>query len=353
VRRIVIGCTTLVLALGAALGVALVLAGRGALETGEALYHHRHALSQMVRPVSGERPLVAWLGDSTIVSVGQDTYPRLVGEALAGDGAAGEQRVIATPGLNPFDYYFVMGPVLRGTPDLVVLVAHLRMFGGNPGTRTFTDLASMIPASELPTAVMLPLPEKGISVPRLFLLRTLRLAPIERAVYLLEGLRSRFQDAAWWDVLGPRTVVWDVTTAMRALPETVPNMLRAYDVPVGPRHAMVRMMGATVRMAARRGVPVLVVGSPIPYEHLREAGLYDPEVYARRFAAMRDVVEAAGGEFLDLHESLPAGEFRDNGGHYTEAGTRRLATLIEPVVRRLLEARRKGGPAPEGTTPAA
>jgi hypothetical protein len=187
VRRIVVGCTSLVLALGVALGLALALAGRGALASGEALYHHRRALARMAEGASGARPLVAWLGDSTIVSVGQDTYPRLVGAALAG----GEQRVIATPGLNFFDYYFVMGPVLEGAPDLIVLVAHLRMFGANTGTRTFTDLASMIPTSELPAAVMLPLPEQGISVPRLFLLRALRLAPLERAAYVFEGLRSR------------------------------------------------------------------------------------------------------------------------------------------------------------------
>lgn len=328
---------SLALVLGAVLGLAVLGDGQKAVETGRGLYQHRRYLTRGLELPLRARPFVVWLGDSTIASIGQATYPKLVAADLERVGLAGDYRVLATPGLNFSDYYFLMGPVLDRHPDLVVLVAHLRMFGEGSGARTFTDLASMIPGSELAATLALPLHEQGVSLPRLLLLRLLRLAPVEEGVYLLEGLRSRFQEAAWWNVLGLRRPIWDVTTGMRALADTLPNVLRTYDVPVGPRHALVRMMAGAVRMASRRGVPTLVIASPIPYEPLRNLGWYDPEVYARRFAAMRNAVEAEGGTFLDLHEALASDGFRDNGGHYNELGTQRLATQIEPVVRRMLE----------------
>jgi hypothetical protein len=340
---------TVALVLGVMLGLAVLCGGREALEAGRALYQHRRYLTRGLEPPPSARPFVVWLGDSTIASVGQATYPTLVAADLERVGLVGDSRVVATPGLNFSDYYFLMGPVLDHAPDLVVLVAHLRMFGEGLGSQTFTDLASMIPFSELGTAVALP---HQISLPRLLLLRLLRLAPVEHAVYLVEGLRSRFQEAAWWNVLGPRRPIWDVTTGMRALPDMVPNVLRAYDVPVGPRHPLVRMMAGAVGMATRRGVATLVIASPIPYEPLRDLGWYDPEVYARRFAAMRNAVEAEGGTFLDLHEALASDGFLDKGGHTNEVGTRWLAELIEPVVRRMLE-EQAGRPAPVGSRPRA
>jgi hypothetical protein len=99
-------------------------------------------------------------------------------------------------------------------------------------------------------------------------------------------------------------------------------------------------------------VATLVIASPIPYEPLRDLGWYDPEVYARRFAAMRNAVEAEGGTFLDLHEALASDGFLDKGGHTNEVGTRWLAELIEPVVRRMLE-EQAGRPAPVGSRPRA
>jgi hypothetical protein len=64
---------------------------------------------------------------------------------------------------------------------------------------------------------------------------------------------------------------------------------------------------------------------------------------------MRNAVEAEGGMFLDLHEALGSDGFQDKGGHTNDFGTRRLALLVEPVVRRILEERvRRAAPAGSG-----
>jgi hypothetical protein len=96
------------------------------------------------------------------------------------------------------------------------------------------------------------------------------------------------------------------------------------------------MMEATVRLAHEAGVHVIVVGTPIPFEDMRETVGYDPALYAARFATLRAAVEDAGGVFLDLHEALPHDKFHDPVGHFTVAGAEELAERIRPVVAREL-----------------
>ena len=99
---------------------------------------------------------------------------------------------------------------------------------------------------------------------------------------------------------------------------------------------MVRMMDATIRVARKAGVHVIVVGTPIPYEDMRESVGYDPEVYATRFAVLRAAVKDAGGIFVDAHETLARDLFTDPVGHFDEAGATILAERIRPVIEQEL-----------------
>jgi hypothetical protein len=329
VGRIVLIGLGFAASLAVAVGVAVATRWDAAVKVGADLYDHRGYIERVLAAPTDGTSLVVWLGDSTVAAA---SYPQLLAREWQERGDDRAARVLALPGLDFFDYYLAMGPVLDRRPDLVVLVAHLRLFGKESGSRTVGDLASMIPARELPRAMTLPLYDRGITIPRLLVSRTLRFGAGERAAYFFEGLRSTFQHADFWAVLGPRAPSWDVATGLRAVGRFRPVVLSHYDVPVSPRLPIVRMVGATVDMAVRHGVPAVVIGSPIPVEALREQVGYDAAVYARRFAVLRQVVEAAGGTFLDLHEALGADEFADTGGHYNERGVRRLGALVEPVV---------------------
>jgi hypothetical protein len=178
-------------------------------------------------------------------------------------------------------------------------------------------------------------------LPRLLLSRTLRWEWAGRARDEFLGLRDDFQHMHFWADLGPEDERRSWAQSMHLVQFGGDEALRAYDVPLGPRHAQVRMAAATVAMATRAGIPALVIATPIPYQLLAERGWYDPTVYGRRLGVLRDAVERAGGTFLDLHHELVEGEFRDRTGHFNPEGTLHLARMLRPIIMGRL-----GSPAP-------
>ena len=94
---------------------------------------------------------VAWLGDSTIMDV--QGYP-LRAAALI-DGM--EPVLVALPGLDALAFYCGMQHTLdRLHPKAVAIIAHLGNIHRGQGAPV-NDLVSELPASELPTATLLPL----------------------------------------------------------------------------------------------------------------------------------------------------------------------------------------------------
>jgi hypothetical protein len=150
------------------------------------------------------------------------------------------------------------------------------------------------------------------------------------ALYLFEGARVHLTEADVW-LAGP-----EPGGGFRALAVA----LAASDVDVRAAHPTVRMMAETIALAREAGVRGVIVGTPIPYEAMRNSLGYDPAVYAARFAVMRRAAEAAGAAYVDLHEALPSERFRDAVGHFDGEGAKLLAGL-RPTV--------DGCPGPLGT----
>ncbi len=308
--------------------------GKDATAEGRAVYRHRAVLEETVTAQPTRRPLVAWLGDSTIIG---ESYPRRMDDWLR-DRYRGESRVVAYPGLTTFNYYELMGPVLALRPAVVVLIANLRAM---PAPRTdlpvpadlgaFDDLASMIPEEELPRALALPWQVRGVSLPRLVLLRLLRYDALEQSMYLFEGLRSLAQQQHPWEGVAPPPSL-PSSVALAAYLDAIHGLEKRYDQEIRPDAPFARMLAGAIEMARSRGVRVLVVASPIPWEALRDTVGYDHARYARRFDVLRGVVEARGATFVDYHEALKASGFRDDGGHLTVAG----ATALSQILRRPL-----------------
>ncbi len=105
-----------------------------------------------------------WLGDSTIWSLPDiPSYPQRIGSRLERELHLQSLWVIA-PGLGFYEYYFLLGSVLDGNPELVVAIATLRSFEVDPTQSSlFNQFAAEIPQEELLRAVRLPLHERGIT----------------------------------------------------------------------------------------------------------------------------------------------------------------------------------------------
>jgi hypothetical protein len=295
-------------------------------------YGYREVLKKQIRKTARSRPGVIWLGDSTMLGLRRPSYPQIL------DGVVPEvtSRVLGFIGSDFFTYYPVVAQLVTiHRPGVLVMVAHLRLFrqpaeapGGYATTRN--DLVSMIPTAELPRALGLPFAARGVSIPRLLLARLLRYEPIERFFYFLEGAHALVAEAdvPW---LGPNRrddPMGGIRLVALALAES--------DVSITREHPTVRMMEATVRLAHEAGVHVIVVGTPVPFENMRETVGYDTALYNARFATLRAAVEDAGGMFVDLHDALLRDEFIDPVGHFTVAGAEKLAERLRPIVAREL-----------------
>jgi hypothetical protein len=189
------------------------------------------------------------------------------------------------------------------------------------------EVVTDIPGTELGRAMSLPFATRGLTIPRLVLARLLRYEPLEVAFYAVEGARAQVSEA---------TIPWlgtkQLTHPMLGL-RSLGVALGASSVAVTRQHPTVRMMEATVRLARAAGVRVIVVGSPLPFEAMRNSAIgYDPAVYAARFITLQGAVRDAGGVFVDLHEALPGAMFQDAVGHFTADGAEVLAARIRPVV---------------------
>jgi hypothetical protein len=317
----------LVLIVGAAVAGYRYESGRAA-SRGWTLYGYREILRKQLRETSRSRPGVVWLGDSTMLGLKRPSYPQLL-QGVEPDVSA---SVLGFIGSDFFTYYSLVGELLAThRPAVLVTVAHLRLFrqpSQDPTgmSETRNDLFSMIPTAELPRALRLPFSARGVSMPRLLLIRLLRYQTIERFFYFLEGAHKLVAEAEvpW---LGPN----DIDRPGGGF-RAIGIALKASDISVSPDHPTVRLMAATVRMAREAGVRVVVVGTPLPFEGMGDAVGYDPALYAARFAVLREAVEGAGGVFVDLHEALPRDGFVDPVGHFTVAGAGKLAERIRPVV---------------------
>jgi hypothetical protein len=332
VRRVAV-IVVVWLSLLVAAGTAYVRSeGDAALALGSYRHFYRTVLQGQILELSHSRPGIVWLGDSTILALRATSYPQILQGVLPNVTS----RVAGYIGSDFYTYYpFVTALLAVHRPAVLVMVAHLRLFASpsaSHGLTTRNDLVSLVPTAELPRTLCLPFDVRGMTIPRLLLARLLRYEWIERAVLLADGARARVSEAQV-DWLGPDRPP-DPTGSIR----NVFLALAESDVPVTRHNPTVRMMEATVRVAREAGVRVIVVGTPIPFEDMREFRGYDAAVYDARFAVLRAAVEEAGGVFVDLHEALTRGQFTDPVGHFALPGATVLADRLRPIVARELGA---------------
>jgi hypothetical protein len=278
---------------------------------------------------------VAFLGDSTMVPHpvwGGNSYPITLGHRLAADDVGTSH--IAIPGLDPFQFYFLLGPLLDRQPEALVIVATMSMVLNGPGKGLERNyFCQFLEPMLIPNAMTLPFYARGMTIPHLLFCPFLRVPAVRSSSYILVGARLLFLEAPFWGSLE------------RPVPEPGPDSRReqirlsleqAYAPSVTESTPAVVMLEAVVETASKHGVPTLVVISALPVEQLTKHGLYDGELFDRRVAVLREVIERAGGTVVDIHDQIPADEMRDVAGHLNAAGIDHVSDLVEPKLRELL-----------------
>lgn len=330
-NRLVIIGVVFVSCLAIFAGAVAYRAGVDVMRTGHFVRPSRIEVEKMVRTREGDPPRVVWIGDSTMVEgIEVESYAGLAAQGLEKtDGIpAREHALIALVGLDFFHYYCMLGRVLELEPKLIVVVAHLRMFKGQGGD--FMELCSFIPGGEIPRALTLPFQEKGVGPLELLGFQLLDLPGVEKAFLAYEGTQRLIQDRDPTGLLVRSPTYFERLGLSARMTED--EYLSLYDVELTRDEPTVEMMVAALEMARERGVEVLVIASPIPYEKLEALGVYRPE----SIDLLRQIVEENGGRFLDAHRALTSDLYRDDAGHYTAEGASRLAGSVAPAVGEML-----------------
>jgi len=314
---------------------------------------------------------VVILGDSMLM-LGKDAQPgtaipdRLqVGLNRRLDRPASVKvRRVVNPGLGYTAFYFLAGRIASAGPDAVVIELNPLSLDRSWLTRGWarTDLVAWLGASRLPEALGLPLHRIGLSTDRLLWM----VASVELG---LDGLWSDVQRqqlrVAELGTLAQRTLAtstganarqrFDASERGSAMRR---NYMRGRHRPrlsaegyleryshvlsgVEPDDVSMALLGAAVEHFVRAGIETIVYVTPINFEHMEQVGVWDAEGMASSLANAREAVLAAGGHFVDLHDSTTDEGFRDQSGHLTFAGpssasqalAERLAPHVVPLLR--------------------
>lgn len=323
-----IGAVYVALLVGAIVWAQSLYFARGVAE-GRKLFISEQDFKPIINWPRTIKPEIAWIGDSTLMPPWE--YPTPIAKELPQFA----NWVAAMPGFDVFGHYFLFDAVLARRPRLIVEVANLRLLG-SPEMTKVGPLAAMLPAGELWHALVLPLNTRGVTVPRLLLVRLLRDPWWMQQAQWFEGICRLFQDAPFWSVLGPTSGPTFDGRNIRDFMFHQRNQVRRFQADSRDAAPAIRMFGETTRRAHARGIPMLVVVSPAPIHLMQGEAFYQPDVIAQRVQRLRAVVEANGGTVLDLHDALAPNEFRDRGGHCSEAGMNRMVELLVPTLRQLL-----------------
>lgn len=306
-------------------GDALAEAGR------EALVPRERLLRDVSRPRRGG-PMVLVLGDSTLRP--PRTWTKRLERRLPGV----ELRSLWAPGLGPPEHLLLLGPALAHRPEVVVLLAHFRMW--NAGAPLWQpDLLTLLPPRALPRALALPFHAHGVGAGRLGLASLWGAWGSERLLEAFTGGRERAREAPLLRWLTP------MRRRLRGPVQVGTRRERAglYGDRLYPGHPDLAFLEASVAWAVRRGSRAFVLVSPVPVQRFAVQGKLDEADFPARVALVRSVTERAGGELLDLHAALAADQFADALGHMNEAGAERVATLVGPPLRSALaDALREG-----------
>jgi len=302
------------------------------------MHHVLDALAQ--RSSDSPETRVAFLSDSTSMNYPDGTLGLnyRFGTALVGLAPAGSHfRVFtfATPGYGQFTQYFLSHRLAGAGPDHVVLGFNLASFSQQWRGIDRPELAALLPLRDLGEALQLPLYWIGLSTDELLLYTMVaHLGGFETWLRLSQEqarcVRAWGSAAAWLQARSgaPNGLAYQMlhffhrrhAQFLPGPPDRETEMLARREhgavlAGVGPEHAVLRILRATLEVFRERQIPVLVYIIPMNVEHLEQLGLLDRGALRRGVESVRRVALASGASLVDLHDLLPDAAFSDAGGH--------------------------------------
>ena len=298
------------------------------------------------------------VGDS-VLGVGE-RYPLslAVEKALARTRGRGSRIHVDTmwwPGWAVTSEYCLADELVEFDAQRVVLEVNLRSLGTQ--ALGYPELAGYVRASHFLEALGLPLDAVGITANRLLFYRQLVASGAEEA-----WTRSIDVQARFFNLRDKVETAIEQRLHLRALDERkllffaysmahyqVPGKLREQRARVlgsawgalsgfDPTYPPLRTLGALVRRFSEAKQRPLVWIAPVNVDYLTSLGI-DVSGFDRSASAVRAVVEANGGDLLDLHAVLRDAQFADAGDHATSAGPGQgTDALARRIVARILAA---------------
>lgn len=270
--------------------------------------------------------------------------------------------IVASPGLAVFGYYALADRLASEEPDAVVLALNLSTFAEEPRQWPRPELAGWIEARRWPATLGLPLQWEDLTTDELLTYRALVRLGLAETWYALRYQQRRLARA--WEAIGhggDALLGFETEVALRRL--ATARQIERFTLQgegkrpsyVGAEHLYgpvmrglsrsspwVGLWARTVERYAASGTRVLVFVVPVNVEHFERHGIPLGPGLARSLDLLQEVVEEAGGEWVDLHALLPDAVFRDSQ-HFNEAGSGHPGSAVgEALAERLLAPAREG-----------
>jgi hypothetical protein len=303
---------------------------------------------------------VAYLGDSLVVGYPpRRTVPERLQQSLDAKTGEGlfEVHTLASPGMGPFDFYFIADRVATAGPDLVILPINLTSFS-KPWRNTFArpQLAALLPAHRVPQALLLPFDWIGLTADRLFTYFAIgQLGGLDawhelsREQALTGNRRKSLAQVVgkrWGDNADTRFALgalryfqrlWNIEGTQRFTSEGIAQRYGPTLRGLSTDDPTLRVLEATIRIFRRYDVDVLVYVNPTNVEHMKLVGALDEAGLEHSIDSIREVSIRAGARFVDLHALLKDDGFRDAAGHFNVKedgpdGPAIVAGTLAPVV---------------------
>jgi hypothetical protein len=157
--------------------------------------------------------------------------------------------------------------------------------------------------------------------------------------WALYGLRSDMREAIFGDVdavHAVQTLIEERTGAVarkaRGHEATAERFEGTYDLtPLAhePDNVSVAFLRGIGALSHARGIHAVALLTPTNHHLLHE--YIDSPAYSANLSYTKQLLTQLGVTAVDLDRAIPAGEFLDND-HLTEAGNRRLAAQLAPIV---------------------
>lgn len=317
--------------------------------------------AQLARIGSGasDLPRVAYFGDSTVASYEHGpSLPEMTERQLTRLRGERWVRVVnaSAAGAGVTQYAFLSDRVASRAPDVIIWqISFFQLTDRWTGHNGAPELVGFVDLVRLPALLTMPFERFRLSLADILLQQTIVRSGLHDLHRFVRTHQIRFayiRDLAE-DALNPNRGLKPEERAQkmrgrgylrRHIEPGVRARYSAYGehVHFGPTlhgldddDALLQLLGWGIRPFTERGTDVLVYLNPTNLENLKRVGVYDEAGIKRTVEAIRRTVEANGGHFLDLHDTLSDEAFKDAPGHFAENEARDVPRL---VVARIAEA---------------